>query len=71
MSHTEKMNYIEKLRKAIQSYKGFTLSEKQYAQKNIYKWMDNHGNLDIFIKKFAEISLDIRPFLMEKSFVKA
>ena len=71
MSHTEKMNYIERLRKAIQSYRGFTTSEKQYAKTNIYQWIDNSGNLDIFIKKFAEISLDIRPFLMEKSFVKA
>jgi deoxyadenosine/deoxycytidine kinase len=71
MSHTEKMNYIERLRKAIQSYRGFTLSEKQYAQKNIYEWIDNSGNLDMFIKKFAEISLDIQPFLVEKSFAKA
>ena len=71
MSHTEKTNYIAKLHKAIQSYRGFTSSEKQYAKTNIYQWMDNNGNLDMFIKKFAEISLDIRPFLLEKSFVKA
>ena len=71
MSHTEKMNFIDRLRKAIQSYRGFTLSEKQYAQKNIYQWIDNSGNLDIFIRKFAEISLDIKPFLLEKSLAKA
>jgi len=71
MSHTEKMNFIDRLRKAIQSYRGFTTSEKQYAKTNIYQWIDNSGNLDTFIKKFAEISLDIKPFLMEKSFAKA
>lgn len=71
MSHTEKMNFIERLSKAVQSHRGFTTSEKQYAQKNIYQWIDRKGSLDTFIKKFAEISLDIRPFLLEKSFVRA
>ncbi len=71
MSHTEKMNFIEKLINAIQSYRGFTSSEKEYAQTNIYRWVDNNSNLDILIKKFAEISLDIKPFLLEKSLVRA
>jgi len=71
MSHTEKTDYIKQLHKAIESYRGFTSSEKQYAKTNIYQWIDNNGSLDIFIKKFAEISVDIKPFLLEKSFVRA
>jgi len=65
MSHTEKMNFIENLRKAIQSYRGFTTSEKLYGETNIYQWIGSDGNLDTLIKKFSEISLDIKPFLLE------
>ena len=70
MSYTEKMNFIENILNAIKSYRGFTSSEKRYGEKNIYQWIDNDGNLETFIKKFAEISLDIRPFLLEKKLAK-
>jgi len=65
MSYQENVNYIEVISKAIQSYRGFTTHEKAYGLRNIHKWIDEHGNLDIFIKKFSEISLDINPFISE------
>ncbi len=71
MSHTEKMNFIARLRQAIQSYQGFTSSEKRYGQTNLYQTIGNNGNLDLLIQRFAEISLDIRPFLKEKQFINA
>jgi len=71
MSHQEKMNFIENLRIAIQSYNGFTTSEKKYGENNIYQWMGSDGNLDTFVQKFAELSLDIRPFLLEKNLIRA
>ena len=71
MSHTEKMNFIENLRNAIQSYQGFTPLEKLYGQTNLYQSVGSNGSLDLLIKKFSDISLDIRPFLEEKNLIKA
>jgi len=65
MSYHENVGYIEAICHAIQSYQGFTTTEKAYGLRNIHKWIDEHGNLDIFIKKFSEISLDINPFISE------
>ena len=65
MSYQENINYIEAIRHAIQSYKGFTVGEKAYALKNIHEWIDEDGNLDTFIKKFSEIYLDVKPFISE------
>ncbi|NOZ90150.1 MAG: hypothetical protein GXO60_02570 [Epsilonproteobacteria bacterium] len=68
MSYTENFNYynyIETICDAIKSYKGFTTSEKEYGLQNIHKWIEENGNLDTFIKKFSEISLDINPFISE------
>lgn len=66
MSYQEKLNFIETLRLAIQSYQGFTSLEKSYGIRNIHKWIGKNGSLEIFIKKFSDISLDIEPFLLEK-----
>ena len=66
MSHQEKMNFIERLRTAIQLYPGFTSSEKRYGLEHIHSWIGVNGSLDIFIKKFSELSLDIRPFLLDE-----
>jgi len=66
MSQQEKNSYIEMICNAIQSYKGFTISEKEFAQKNMHNWIDNTGSLNNLIEKFSEISLDIRPFIQEK-----
>ena len=71
MSHQEKIHFIESLRTAIQSYQGFTSSEKKYGLNNIHIWVGADGSLDIFIKKFSDISLDIRPFLYEEKFLRA
>ena len=69
MSRQEKANYIEKLRNALQSYKGFTQSEKNYAHIHLPTWIGAKGELDTFIKKFSEhFSLDVRPFLFDKEF---
>lgn len=65
MSNQEKVNYIEHLRHAIQSYRGFTQREKPYGLKHISDWIERSNGLEVFIKKFSEISLDVRPFLLE------
>jgi hypothetical protein len=71
MSHQEKTNFIKSLRTAIQSYQGFTSSEKKYGLSNIHMWIGANGSLDIFIQKFSDLSLDIRPFLSEEKFLRA
>jgi len=71
MSRQEKANFIEKLRNAFQSYRGFTQTEKNYAHTHLPTWIGTKGELDIFIKKFSEQFLvDIQPFLFEKRFMK-
>ncbi|HIM94538.1 MAG TPA: hypothetical protein EYM49_05845 [Campylobacterales bacterium] len=70
MSYQEKMNFIESLRLAIQSYQGFTASEKAYGLKNIHNWIGANGSLEVFIQKFSDLSLDIEPFLLDKKFLK-
>jgi hypothetical protein len=70
MSHQEKVNFIEQLRNAIQSYQGFTQTEKSYANKYLPEWIGAKGELDLFIQKFSEHSLDIHPFLRENNFSK-
>jgi hypothetical protein len=70
MSHQEKTNFIKSLRAAIQSYQGFTSSEKKYGLNNIHTWIGANGSLEIFIQKFSDLSLDIKPFLSEKKFLR-
>jgi len=70
MSRQEKATLIEKLRNAVQSYRGFTQTEKCYAHKHLPEWVGTKGELDTFIKKFSEHSLDIQPFLYENRFIK-
>ena len=71
MSHQEKINFIAQLRNAVQSYQGFTSTEKSYANRYIHEWIGKRGELDTFIQKFSERSLDIKPFLKERNFIKA
>ena len=71
MSHQEKAVYIEKLRNALQSYRGFTQIEKNYAHLHLPTWIKAKGELDTFIKKFSEhFSLDVRPFLFDSMLLK-
>ncbi len=71
MSQQEKNSYIEMICNAIQSYNGFTTSEKEFAQNNMHNWIDNTGSLNNLIEKFSEISLDIKPFIQEKKLAYA
>jgi hypothetical protein len=70
MSRQEKANFIEKLRNAVQSYRGFTQVEKCYAHKHLPEWIGKRGELDTFIRKFSERSLDVQPFLRETKFIQ-
>jgi len=71
MSHQEKVNYIEQLRNLLQSYKGFTQIEKNYAHLHLPMWIEARDEFDTFIKKFSEkFSLDIQPFLFENKLLK-
>lgn len=71
MSQQEKVSYIESIAKAIQSYQGFTSSEKKFALDNINDWIDNSGSLSTLIKKFSEISIDLQPFIQERKLALA
>ena len=69
MSREEKANYIETLRSALQSYRGFTQNEKNYAHTHLPTLIGAKGELNIFIKKISEkFSLDIQPFLSANKF---
>ena len=71
MSRQEKMLYIEKLRNALQSYRGFTQIEKNYAHIHLPNWIETKGELDVFMKKFSEkFSIDVRPFLFDLKITK-
>ena len=71
MSRQEKMLYIEKLRNALQSYRGFTQIEKNYAHLHLPNWIETKGELDVFMKKFSEkFSIDVRPFLFDLKITK-
>lgn len=71
MSHQEKTFYIEKLRNALQSYRGFTQPEKNYAHTHLPSWVGQNGELNQFIKNFSEkFALDVQPFLRQAQLVK-
>jgi hypothetical protein len=70
MSRQEKVIFIEKLRSAVESYRGFTQAEKRYAHKHLPNWVGAKGELDTFIQKFSEQSIDIQPFLVERKFIQ-
>ena len=71
MSNQETINYKETICREIQSYKGFTSSEKEFGMENVKELVDESGNLDGLINKFEEISLDIRPFISERELARA
>ena len=69
MSREEKASYIETLRSALQSYRGFTQNEKDYAHTHLPILMGAKGELDTFIQKISEkFLLDIKPFLSVNKF---
>jgi hypothetical protein len=71
MSRQEKAIYIEKLRNALQSYRGFTQIEKNYAHIHLPNWIETKGELDVFMKKFSEkFSINVQPFLFDLQITK-
>lgn len=71
MSHQQRIHFLHELHDAISAYQGFTLQEKQYTLQHLNTWVGKHGNLELLIQKFSELSLDLRPFLVDKHFLKA
>ncbi|NOZ89962.1 MAG: hypothetical protein GXO60_01610 [Epsilonproteobacteria bacterium] len=69
MSSNERLNYRETLSREILSYAGFTTKEKQFGISNL-NLIDENGNVDKFIEKFEELSLDIRPFIQERGLTR-
>lgn len=54
---------IEIIRSELPKYEGLTEYEKSYGLQHLNEWVSEDGKLDILVSKFAEKSLDIRPFL--------
>ncbi len=56
-------NTVEILQNELPKYEGLTKSEKNYGLTHLNEWVPDNGHLEVLIEKFAEKSLDIRPFL--------
>ena len=56
-------NAVEIIQNELPNYIGLTKLEKSYGLSHLDEWIPENGHLDILISKFAEKSLDIRPFL--------
>ncbi len=54
---------IEIIQNELPKYNGLTQMEKSYGLSHLEEWIPENGHLDTLIEKFAEKSLDIRPFL--------
>jgi len=61
---------IEIIQKELPKYQGLTKSEKNYGLSHLKEWVPENGHLDVLISKFAEKSLDIRPFLNQIGLLK-
>ena len=65
MGHDRELNQVNVIQNALNGYKGFTRSEKQYCSDNLVEWVSEDKSLDLLISKFSEISLDAKPFLKQ------
>jgi hypothetical protein len=63
-------NTIEILQNELPKYAGLTKSEKNYGLSNLDKWIPENGRLEVLIEKFAEKSLNIKPFLEQVDLLK-
>ncbi|HHD80174.1 MAG TPA: hypothetical protein ENK99_00990 [Campylobacterales bacterium] len=54
---------VEIIQNELPNYQGLTKSEKSYGLSHLDEWIPENGHLEVLISKFAEKSLDIRPFL--------
>jgi hypothetical protein len=61
---------VEIIKNELPKYSGLTKSEKEYGLTHLNEWIPENGRLDILINKFAEKSLDIRPFLNQIGVLK-
>jgi len=61
---------IEIIKNELPKYQGLTKLEKSYGLSHLEEWVPENGHLEILIKKFAEKSLDIRPFLTQIGLLK-
>ncbi len=61
---------IEIIKNELPKYQGLTKLEKSYGLSHLEEWVPENGHLEILIKKFAEKSLDIRPFLSQIGLLK-
>jgi hypothetical protein len=64
------MDAVQIIKNELPTYQGLTKSEKSYGLSHIDEWIPENGRLDVLIKKFAERSLDIRPFLSQIGLLK-
>jgi len=64
------VNTVQIIKNELPTYQGLTKSEKHYGLSHIEEWVPENGRLDILIKKFAEQSLDIKPFLNQIGLLK-
>jgi len=63
-------NTVEIIQAELPKYAGLTKSEKSYGLSHLDEWIPENGHLDTLIEKFAEKSLDIRPFLEKIELLK-
>lgn len=61
---------VEIIQDELPKYNGLTKNEKAYGLSHLEEWGVENGHLEIFIEKFAEQSLDIRPFLEKVGLLK-
>ena len=56
-------NTVEIIQNELPKYEGLTKSEKNYGLSHLDEWIPENGRLEVLIEKFAEKSLNIKPFL--------
>ncbi|SFV58596.1 hypothetical protein MNB_SV-12-1906 [hydrothermal vent metagenome] len=56
-------NTIKIIQNELPKYQGLTKSEKHYGLSHLDEWIPENGRLEVLIEKFAEKSLNIKPFL--------
>ncbi len=63
-------NTVEIIQNELPSYQGLTKGEKNYGLSHLNEWVPENGRLEVLIEKFAEQSLDIKPFLDQVGLLK-
>jgi len=61
---------VEIIKSELPKYQGLTRLEKSYGLSHLDEWVPENGHLEVLISKFAEKSLDIRPFLNQVGLLK-